>query len=388
MPNVNSFSEIVNTLAEQVNIALTNVVNLNKSVTTQDDTISLSVEQINPLTGDPSTVTYSLPSYAYVTNKLNALAQTMDAFVNGEGVVLLNDGTYRKISTQPIAISPTEITGVSIPTRFTTRSNWFFESMMSPQLIVSFDLKNKIDDQSDRVVVKRIIFDNYNDEETEWFLDNIVDSERTYYETITYLNEQEKQYWEDEETQYLPLATEPYYGYFVITDKRTISGQEWYYFDTLRYGETSDEPIVKNYQLSVDDYLRYGNSIWKIDDINISEKRVHLIPYVGTNHPTVNNRFEIYTSPYETKILQIPVGYNECNIIFLKGVNENFNILGDSWGYGIPFWTNTLIRYGQNTSLEDYYNYYVSDFGKQLEGQAKEKFIPAYFGVAPNPPQL
>lgn len=388
MPNINSFTETVNTLVEQVNVALNSVVKYNKSITTQEDTISLSVDQINPLTGDPSTVTYSLPSFTYVVNKLNSLAETMDAFVNGEGVVLLNDGTYRKVSTQPVAISPPEITNVSAPGRFSTRSNWFFESMMFPQLIVSFDLKNKIDDQSDRVVVKRVIFDNTNDEETEWFLDNIVGTNRTYYETITYLTEQGKAYWEDEETQYLPLAAEPYYGYFVITDKRTISGSEWYYLDTMNYGETSDEPIVKNYQLSTGDFLRYGNSIWKIDDINISEKRVKIIPYVGTTHPTVNNRFEIYTAPFETKILQIPIGYNECNIIFLKGVNENFNILGDDWGYGIPFWTNTLVSEGGSISLEDYYIYYVSDFGKHLEGQAKERFIPAYFGLIPNAPQL
>jgi len=388
MPIYNSFTETVDQLVDQVNVALESLVKLNESVTTQNDTITLSIEQTNVVTGDPSTVTYSLPSYNNVINKVNALYDTMDTFVKGEGLVLLDDGTYRKVETIPVAVSPSKITNVSTPTRFKTRSNWFFESMMFPQLIISFDLKNKIDDRSDRVVVKRIIFDNFNDEETQWFLDNIVGTERTYYETITYLNEQEKRYWEDEETVDLPLYTEPYTGYFVITDKKTISTKEWYYLDTINYGETSDEPVIKNYQLAIGDYLRYGNSIWKIDDIVTSELRVHLVPHVGMDHPTINNRFEIYTAPFSSKIINIPIGYDECDSIFLKGVNDDFNIIGDDWSNGISFYTNDLIIDGGSTSLESYYKIYVSDFGKQLEGQAKENFIPAYFGEIPDAPVI
>jgi len=388
MANVNSFSEVVDVLVEQVNIALESVVKLNESITTQDDTVVMSIEQTDPLTGDPSTVFYSLPSYNNVINKVNALAQTMDTFVKGEGVVLLNDGTYRKVTTIPVAISPSKITGVNAPTKFKTRSNWFFESMMSPQLIVSFNLKDKIDDRSDRVVVKRVIFDNYSDEETQWFLDYIVGVERTYYETITYLTEQGKKYWEDEEIQNLPLATEPFTGYFVITDKQTISGKEWYYLDTFYYGQTTDEILLKNHQLTIGDTLRYGNSIWKIDDINLNQNRIHVIPTVGMDHPTINNTFEIYNAPFSTKILDIPVGFNECNIIFIKGVNDDFNIIGDDWSNGISFFTNYLIIDGGNLTFEDYYNNYVSDFGRQLEGQAKEKFIPAFFGEVPDAPVI
>jgi hypothetical protein len=386
MPNINSFTEVVDVLVNQVNIALENVVKLNESITTQEDTVTLSVEQTNPITGDPSTVTYSLPSYNNVINKVNSLYQTMDTFIKGEGVVLLNDGTYRKVSTIPIAISPERITNVAPPSKFKTRSNWFFESMMFPQLIVSFDLKGKIDDRSDRVTVRRVIFDNFDDEETQWFLDNITNVERTYYDTVIFLNSEGKKYWEDEEVQDLPLVAEPYTGYFVITDKRVVDYQEWFYLDTMNYGVTSDEPVVKNHQLAIGDYLRYENSIWKIDDIQINENRVHVIPEIGMDHPTINNTFEIYTAPFSTKILNIPVGYDECDIIFLKGVNDDFNIIADDWSNSISFYSNYLKIDGGSLTLEDYYNNYVSDFGRQLEGQAKEKFIPAYYGLTPDAP--
>jgi len=386
MPNVNSFTETVSTLVDNVNIALESLVKLNESITTQEDTVTLSTTQTSPITGDSSTVTYSIPSYHTIIDKVDALANTVDVFVKGEGVVLLNDGTYRQIKTQPVAISPDKIVNIYAPTKFSVRTNWFFESMMFPQLIVSFDLKNKIDDRSDRAVVKRIIFDNFDSEQTQWFKDNILIKDLSYYDIIIYLNTESKKFWEDEEVQDLPLSTEPYTGYFVITDKRTVNSKEWFYIDTLNYGVTSDTPVIKNIQLSIGDELRYSNSIWKIDDINISEKRIYVVPKVGMDHPTINSQFEIYNAPFSTKILNIPIGYNECNIIFIKGVNDDFNIIGDDWSNGLPFYTNDLILTGSTTTLESYYNNFVSDFGIQMEGQAKEKFIPAYFGIVPDAP--
>jgi hypothetical protein len=388
MPNINSFTEVVNRLINQTNIAMEAMIQLNKSTTTQDDVINISVEEENWITGDPSTVTYSIPSFNYVLNKLTALSNTLDAFIKGDGIVLLDDGSYRKISAKPVAISPARITGVETPTKFSTRNNWFFESMMYPQLIVSFNLKNKIDDHSDRVKVKRVIFNNYSEEETEWFKNNMIGVERSYYDTITFLNENDKMFWEDDEIQNLPLLTEPYSGYFVIMNKTIISGKEWYYLDTLNYGVTSDDPIVKDHQLAVDTYLRYGNSVWKIDEINVNEKRVHLIPYIGIEHPTIGNNFEIYSTPFSTKILDVPIGYDECEVMFFKGINEDYNILGDEWSDGIAFYTNDLTINGGTSTLKSYYDEFVSDFGKQLEGQAREKYIPAYYGLVPNAPIL
>lgn len=386
MPNVNSFTETVDILVKQVNIALENVIAVNESLTTQQDTVNMSVEAVNPITGDASTVTFSIPSYNNTLDKVNALAQTMDTFVKGEGVVLLNDGTYRKVSTIPVAISPTQIIGVAAPTLFTTRDNWFFESLMFPQLLVSFDLKGKIDDRSDRVVVKRVIVDNPSEEETQWFVDNIIGVDRNYYDTVTFLQTQGMKYFEDDETLELPLLTEPYTGYFVILDKNTIEGKEWFYLDTVNYGVTSDAPVVKNHQLALGDTLRFNDSIWKIDAIVINEKRIHIIPTVGMDHPSISQTFEIYTTPFAIKELDIPVGFNECNIIFLKGVNDDFNIIADSWSNSISFFTNDLIISGGNTTLEEYYNTNVADFGRQMEGQAKEKFVPAFFGVTPDAP--
>jgi len=386
--NINSFTETTNKMLDAVNIALEFAQKTNASLTTQEDSVVIKITQENPLSGDSSVSTFSMPSYNSVINKVNNARNTVDTFVKGDGTVLLNDGTYRQIKTDPVPVSPARIIDVPPPTNFNVKNNWFFESLMFPQVTVSFNLKGKVDDRSDRIVVRRIIFDNFDETETQWFLDNIASIEKTYYEITTLLEKNNKQYWEDDEIHNLPLLTEPYTGYFLIKKKKTMSNKEWFYLNTLNYGIPSDNPVVKNIMLGKGDKLRYGKSIYKINDINIPEKRVQLIPLVGMDHPRKNKSFEIYSKPFSTKVASIPVGYNECNVIFIKGVNDDYNIIADDWSNSISFYTNNLTLSGGVDTLEKYYNENISDFGKEMEGRAKEKFIPAWFGVKPDPPDL
>ena len=389
---VNSFTETVQQLIEQTNIALEFASKTNKSLTTQEDSVKIYTEEEDPITGDSSIVTYSIPSYNKTINQVNNLQLTMDTFIKGDGKILLGDGTnggtYREVKTIPVAIAPPKIINVNSPTSFSIKSNWFFESLMFPQLIISFDLKNKIDDRSDRVLVRRLIFDNTSDTETQWFLDNIASNPNlSYYDTISLLNSNNKKYWLDEETQNLPLFTRPYSGSFNITDKKTYDNKEWYVLNTLNYGIPSDEPLVKNLQLAVGDYLRYENTTFKIDQINVAENRIHVIPKVGMDSPTIGGvGFEMHSLPFTKKIIELPVGYNECNSIFIKGINDDYNLIADEWSNAVSFYSNELIIEGGVTTLESYYFNFVVDFGKQMEGQAKENAIPAYFGVNPDAP--
>jgi hypothetical protein len=385
---INSFTETTNTMLDAVNIALEISQKTNEALTTQQDSVVVTVEATDPITGDPSITNFAIPSYNAVINKVNNARDTVDAFVKGSGVVLLRDGTYREVKANPIPISPNRITEVAAPTNFNVRSNWFFESLMFPQVTVQFDLKGKVDDRSDRIVVRRVIFDNFDDTETQWFLDNVANEERTYFEVTTLLQENSKKYWEDDEVHDLPLATEPYTGFFRITNKRTLDAKEWFYLDTLNYGIPSDDPVIYDLTLSKGDKLRFGQSTYKIDDLYVPEKRVQLIPLLGMDHPSKNKFFEIYSDPFSTKQTEIPVGYNECNVMFIKGVNDDYNIIADEWSNSISFYTSTLILTNTTDDLEKYYNENVADFGKQMEGQAKEKFIPAWFGIEPDAPTL
>ena len=384
----NSFTQNVIDLTKNVNMALASMEAMNESLTTENDTVNIEVEGTDPVTGDPSTYTYAIPSYPYILSQLNRITNTVDTFVSGNGVVLLNDGTYREVSTVPVAKSPAEISEVSAPSKFKTRSNWFFEDMIFPQLYVEFDLKGKIDDRSDRVVVKRVIFDNFNDEETQWFKDTFIGQTYTYEQVLNILATNGKRYWEDDQVQNLPLLPTPYTGEFLIINRGVINNEEWFYFDTLNYALTTDLTPVNNLELKVGDQLRYNDSLYRIAKIEVTEKRVQLTPLVGLGKPSINNYFNIYSTPFEEKLINIAIGYDECNILFFKGVNDDFNIIADSWGECVNFYTNDLVLDGTTTSFSSYYFSYVSDFGKQLEGQAKERFVPAYYGQIPTIPSI
>ena len=388
MGNVNSFTETTNDLVKQVNIALESMAKMNQSMTTQNDSVTIQVEGRDPVTGDPSTYTYSIPSYQHSMSELSRISNTVDTFVNGQGVVLLNDGTYREVTTTPVAKAPAKITNVAAPTKFQTKSNWFFESMLFPLIYVQFNLKGKIDDRSDRIVVKRVIFDNYDDTETEWFKNNIIGTTWTYYDLTTFLAQNDKNYWEDDEVKNLPLMTRKYKGDFLIINKGVVSGKEWYYLNTINYGLVTDSSTINNVELKIGDTLRYNNSLFKINSIQVTEKRVNLTPLVGLGSPTINNKFDIYSTPFQNKYVDIAIGYNECQSIFLKGVNDDYNIIADDWSDSISFYSNDLTLKDHTQSLETYYFNYVSDFGQQFEGQAKEKFIPAFYGVTPDPPTI
>lgn len=388
MGKVNSFTETTNDLVKQVNIALESMQKMNSTMTTENDSAVITVEGKDPITNEPSIYNYSIPSYQYTLAQLSRIANTVDTFVNGQGVVLLNDGTYREVSTIPVAQSPSRITNVTPPTKFRTKPNWFFESLMFPQIFIRFDLKGKIDDRSDRVIVKRVIFDNYDDTETQWFKNTFVGTTYSYADAISVLSTNGKRYWEDQETKDLPLTTRKYTGNFVILDKKTLSGKEWFYLDTINYGLVTDSSTINNIELKVGDKLRYNNSVFNIDSIQVTEKRVHLLPWIGLGSPTVNNKFDIYSAPFENKLVDVEIGYDECQILFLKGVNDDYNIIADQWSESIGFYSNDLTLQNSTTPLETYYFNFVSDFGKQMEGQAKEKFIPAFYGIKPNPPSI
>lgn len=387
--NINSFSQTVADLTRSVNVALSSMQSMNDSMTTQKQTVTVEYQEKDPVTGEMVTKTYSMPSYQHTVAELNRIKENVDRLVSGEGVVLLDDGTYRQVMTIPLAKSPEPIIDLPKPEKFKSKNNWFFEDLIFPKILVEFDLKGYIDDRSDRVQVKRIIFDNYDFDETTWFKDNLVGKNLTYEEVINLLSVNNKKYWLDDELLELPLKPTKYTGTFTIIDKKTLDNKDWYYLDTLSYGETSDFEVIKNIEIKIGDQLRFNETLYKVIEVESSEKRVYLQATVGVAQPSINDIFHIYSTPFEEKIISIPIGYNECNIIFLKGVNDDFNIIGDNWGTSISFYSNDLIYNEDNTtSLETFYFKYVSDFGRQLESQAKNKQVPAIDAVQPDAPIL
>ncbi|MFW6377189.1 MAG: hypothetical protein ACOCZ5_00950 [bacterium] len=385
-----SFTETTNDLLKNVNFALESLTKINKSLTTDEDSVDIEVPRENEVTGDTEVGTFSIPSYKSAIEKLNSISNAVDIFIEGKGTILLRDGTYREVRTIPIAQSPDNIKDLSVPQKFDFKPEWYSDDFMFPKLYVTFNLKDKIDDRSNRVLVKRVIFDNFDDQETQWFKDNFVGKQYTYYEAIQKLEENNKRYWEDDISQILPYPTNEFTGSFLIKRKETIDGNIWYYLNTLNYKRVSDEPVPKDRELKIGDKLRYGNNaIFKIRDIVSEEKRIRLVAHTGLATPSEGTNFHIYSEPFSDKNVNVNVSEDECNIIFFKGINKDYNIASNNWGESVAFYTNdlTLVN-NNNVTFSDYYNNNVFDLAKQFEGMAKEKNIPSYLGVKPDAPSL
>ena len=127
----------------------------------------------------------------------------------------------------------------------------------------------------------------------------------------------------------------------------------------------------------------------KISDIDITQKRVKLDYNVGYDTLAVYDILELYNDPFSEKIISVGIGIDEIDIVFIKGVNENYNLLSRNWSKPLIFYTNDL-RFSENTDMtfDRYYSEMVADFGKRMIAEIKEGRLPAYGSKTPNAPTL
>jgi hypothetical protein len=98
---------------------------------------------------------------------------------------------------------------------------------------------------------------------------------------------------------------------------------------------------------------------------------------------------ELYNEPFSEKVIEVGIGIDEIDIIYIKGVNEDYNLLSKDWSNPISFYTNTLtFSENENVNFATYYASNVSDFGKTWIAQAKERQVYAYNGLTPLAPTL
>lgn len=379
--NINSFAENMDKTIDSVNGSISVLTSFAESLSTDKDSVQIDI------IGDSSV---TIPSYNNVINRLNNVEHTVAAFTSGSGTVKLMDGTHRNISVTTVPISPSKIEKLDDITTFDTDSNWFFENLIFPKIVVNINLKDKIDAASDRIYINRIILDisdKTNSVIYNFYKDNIEGKNLSYQELIQLLTNNNIGYYEDIQTLDFPLVYEKYTGKFVITKTEIIDGAVWYYLDNINYGINNnfDINIANNYDLQNGDLLRFKNSVYKIESINKTFNRIKVISSLGMDIPSVGKEFYYYNEPFAEKNINIPIGYNEINCIFFKGVNEAYNLIGNEWSDMTSFITNELTYTNDSAvTLSEYYTNFVSDFGSEWIAKAKERQIQAYNGKIPN----
>ena len=202
--NINSFSQNINRSVAQSANTISMLAALQKSLTSNDTFVTYDYED-----KDGHLITYQLPSYESVINRLKALEESFNSIVNGKGVINVNDGSRRTISVSTIPQTPNTISGLSDPSTFTIDSNWFFEELMFPGAQVNIDLTGQIEDTADRVRVVRVILnaDDNNSTLVGLWEDDLSVNNYDYVALKALLDARGIPYYEDEQTIDLPLVS-------------------------------------------------------------------------------------------------------------------------------------------------------------------------------------
>ena len=384
MANINSYSENMAQLTKAANDMLDVAQAMNKTITGNDAEVVVADDIV-------------LPSYQNIVNRVERAERTISRFTAGKGVIETGDGTYRKINVETISRPANTIENLGGISQFDIDPNWFFESLQYPRCNVKIDLSGKIEEDSDRVYVTRLIVDTKQERLNDGVKSDILNTTLPYEEMIKYLENNYISYKEDKDEIRLPLTYEKFNGNFQVTGINLIKNKEtglnntWYYLSTVNYMSVDDNGSSNDtgHVLQVGDYLRFNNSLFKIKEINQQEMRVRLEYSVGYDTIGLYDTIEFYNDPFKEKAVNVGIGIDEIDIIYVKGVNEKFNLLSREWSNPIAFETNTLI-YSRDADMNllTYYVKNVADFGRMWISQVKEGRMPAYGGKKPSAPVL
>lgn len=385
--NINSLADNVERLVNAANSQIGILNALQESIVTDADQVTVNVTDSD---GNSSPMT--IPSWRMLSQKANAAVNAVGKIMDGEGVVDVGDGTSRQVRMTTVASVPDRITGIESPTTFSIDANWWFEDLMYPAAQVSIDLKGKIDDRSDRVVALRVILDR-NRYESEFANSIRPISTISYADLVALLTEKGISYTEDKEVLDLPLASVSRDGVFTVTDVRFEDGQQWHYLDGMEYRqmeESGDNRFTSNtLKLKAGDSLTLDNYLYSIVEADLSAMRVRLLPTVGYSVPQKGQSLRIYEEPWKEKIVNVKFGNDEIDIVYFKGVNEDFNIIANEWSEPVMFVTNDLVLDSDGTTtFGTFYLRSIVDWGKQMIDSVKDRQISAVSGIVPNAPYL
>lgn len=376
---------------------------LSNATTSKQDTVNVEFLDDNNLT---SIVT--IPSWGFIINEIRRLdsnIKTLTGLDDGNANVRNADGTVSRIFQARPLMDPIAPSTLQVPANFKFRTNHFFESFLNPLLFVTFDLDGQVDPGTKRAFVKRIIANTQTDAQRNYFDTSLKGrndiSDADY---MNLLNSQGINYTIDESPEDLPLRVIRYRGSFSVlrvfdqTIPVTVGGQiinqnvRKYKLDVVSYKDTISNSTNSDRQLKIGDILMTSTgSKFEITNIDISELTVVLKRINGFDAvPIGSNSLMLSSEMLSPLQLNVNVGHDERQAIFIKAINDEEHVTGSAYSNGVVFHSNEMLINTSDGSmnLDDFYKGQVADFGAQFLGNTKEKVIPSVYGLTPNTPSL
>ncbi len=402
----NSISNSLKKLLEINTNSLKAFERINEAVTTDQKNIQLEL-----LTEDGGTKLVSIPGFNFMKRELDRLDTNLKALTGlgkGSTKIKLPDGTFQNIITSELSTPANDISIVARPITFSTKPNYFAEDFLNPILKTSIDVSGQLPNDTERVLIKRIIFDSTNQVAVDFFNDNYRNQEEIDYLTaLRDITNSNISYIVDEDLRDMPYRTGQYTGKFdvisisnsqrevIVNGVTTKAAIKLYTLDSLTYSDKSKD-LDDTELLRVGDELMVTggskNTRYKISKLDASTRQVELELVEGYQPIKIGGSvLSIYKTEDDNLQVDIPCGFNERVLMFMKAVDPVSKLLAENWSPGIGFYTNELTitqENGQEITLADFYKDEVADFAKMIEAIKTDSIPPATVGVTPDAPVL
>lgn len=388
---------------------------LNSLATTRDNVIQM---QIFDETG--TLRSFAVPSNESLRSDIERLNNNINSLyaIDSPGGSMIQStvgglNQFKKIISVDLNVEPLPINNLQPVANFKTDPNWFFDSMLNPILSVEFDFTSQIENNVRKIQSRRYIVEFARDSggELTTLGQSALESFNLSFNGATNIEINAFENWHrttpgvveplnpkfDEQVFDLLPNSLLYDGIFnvISAEEDTINRKLYYVLNTLDY-RVIETGAIK--QLAIDDVLILNiiksNAKYKIIEINTSASlpRVRFERIEGFDPiPVGNASMKLYSQVNYNKKVRISVGYDERNVIFVKPINADLNLVARDWSFGTAFYTNELKLSNQSSSnglsLEQFYIDYVYDYGQTLKDLVAKK-TPNTLAGTPNSPTL
>jgi hypothetical protein len=384
---------------------------LSQMLVTSSDTVA-----INQTLQDGTQKTFNVPSFAYLSNKINAIDTKFNTLLTGNANQIgISDenGQVRKFELQDLSQIAQDLDAiasktVTAPVNFNYKTNWFFESFLNPLVYIDVPVDTLITSDIDKFEVKRVIMTSQAIEDTSYFDSTYKGQNNVVYSVLTQdLAARGINHFEDTNEVMLPPAQNKRFGSFSIlsilsdVQAEVVGGESLtstvnkYVLNTLRYTERAEDGnnrLVQRLLKTGDVLITADNSEYTVSAVDALKKTISVNRTFGIGALAVGaNQLTIKPLLEPVNTLSINVGYNERQVIFLRPISTRLRVSTESLSQGIGFYTNELtisLGNGQSMTFANFYQQFVSDFGLLFLSYAKERKLPSSLGDTPNSPTL
>lgn len=401
----NSLSSLLEQFVRLQNNALEIVSKLSELTTTNAETVTMSIVQ-----DDGEEQTFTVPSFGSIKNSISRIDENIKQLAglgDATSLVRMPDGTVRRVYEAGILRDPQKVSSVQVPGTFSIKSNWMFEDYLNPLLKIDMDLSGQVPDDMEKAAIKRVIINPNVDQASKDYFDATYKgrADVSHDSLLIDLDQSGIDYFVDEDVIDLPVAIVRFTGSFgvlkfadetvvVNTAGNTGSVKETrrkYILDKFTYTDIVSGLADTRTLKTGDRLITADGSKYLIESANAAENSVILKLESGSQAVTIGlGVLSIYSETFKNKIVQIGVGHNERQVVFVKAIVPKFNVAASEWSPGAAFFSNELTintTEGVQT-LDNFYKTQVVDMGKVLVQSAMERTIPSSLGEKPDAPAL